>query len=179
MFHIPRQSTWQCPWLMNPFICCISSWPRVSWTHWARNHSLLCCQCKSTWANSVTAAWSTCWLFCCFSDLTLGYRSIYLHDVPSQKADHLSHNTVAQVALPLHWQLICFHCCNQPTGHLPPPVNQYRGEVLAIFLVQRCLNPAGWVSPLQTSAVSMSCQNGFHTVFFHLWCFPTAGPMIK
>lgn len=71
------------PLVMKPSICCVSWWPMMSWSHWARNHSLLCCHCKSTWANSVLATWSTCWLFCC-SSVTLGYRHIYLRAVPSQ-----------------------------------------------------------------------------------------------
>lgn len=95
---------------MNPFMCCISWWPRVSWTHWTRNHSLLWCQYKSTWANSVLATWSVCWYFSCSSviwPLSPGasMSMMYLHN----QVVHL-----AQMALPLHCQLCCFHCCHHP-----------------------------------------------------------------
>lgn len=115
-----------------------------------------------------------------FSDLTLGYRHVYLHAVPSHlscpsRPQHSSPDGFTS-ALPIISASIA---ATTPTGHLAPSMNQYRGEVQAIFLVQQCLNPTGCVWPLQTdlscpSAVSTSWHNGFHTVFFHLWCFPTA-----
>jgi len=56
-------------------------------------------------------------------------------------------------------------------------MNQY--QVLATFLIQQYLKPAGWLSPLQTDLICLVLQwlltrrVGLHTTALHLQCFPT------
>lgn len=77
------------------------------------NNSPFCCQSRSTWATAILAAWSTCW--CSSVAQFLGmWASAWCTFISrfSTWAAISCHNTAAQMDLPLHWKLFCFHYCN-------------------------------------------------------------------
>ena len=87
----------------------------------------------------------------------------HLCDVLSQP-DSLAGQQYLAIVWQPRWVYLCTASCSAsiaattPTEHLPPSMSQYRDKVLAIFLIQQCLKPAGWLSPLQTDSIHLLLQ---------------------
>lgn len=70
------------------------------------------------------------------------------------------------------WICLCAASCSAPIavttliGHLTPSKSQYRRRVLATFLVQQCLKPAGWPSLLQIGPIHFFLQHFLQLVIY-------------
>lgn len=138
------------PLILSPPTCCISflmAWDVM--TKRTRNNTPLHFQSRSTWATSILAAWSTCWLFWCSSVAQLlGTLVTTWHTFLTMFSTLTAisyHNGVAQMGLTLHSQLFCFHCCNHPHRALATIVESVQRESSGHFSLSAMCN-VSWMA---------------------------------
>lgn len=131
--------------------------------HQARNNFPLYLQFWSTWVTSILAAWCTFWLFWCSSVAHFLGASVSLHEVLSQPGSPPRQNYLVTM-WQLRWlYLFAASYSASITATTPQGIclytSQYRTKMLVIFLIQQCLKPAGWPSPLQTHLIHLLLQH--------------------
>jgi len=116
----------------------------------------------TTWATSVLAAWSSCWLFWCSSaaqHLGMSVCMTYLYSNVLYPGNNVLPRCCSSgeftSALPVGLFLLPSPA---PAGHLPPSGGRYRYRVPATFLIQQSLEPDGWLSSLQTDLIHLFLQ---------------------